>query len=212
MRVNLISDFEFENQVLNEVKKAPLEIEVVANVGEKICVKTNLFGQEICFYGNVLEGAKSRALSEKELEDCFNKNEFFKVNVKFETNGVFVLKADQNGLRREFFEKVKEAVLKAFSKNEKLKKIVFPKTVEEFKDFEFVEGKNQKLSKKNIIYSPEIYDEKDIVLFKEICEKQNKKMFLDLPNFALDKDVQFLKNIVLKNALWSATELKLKEV
>lgn len=199
--VRLISDFDFENQVLNEVKKADLIVNVVANANEKLCVKTVLNKKEICVFGKVLESAKSQALNKEDVENCFNKNEFYKTKVNLETNGVFVLKSDLNQARREFFEKVKEQVLVSCAHTEKVKSVDISNAPKIFRDFQEVESSSQELIAKNIIYSPEFYVEKDIVLFGEMCEKQNKKMFLDLPNFASDKDVGFLKNIVEKNKI-----------
>lgn len=199
--VRLISDFDFENQVLNEIKKAPLKINVIAYVGEKLHIDATILSHKISMQGNVLEEAKSQALSIEELEDCFNKNEYFDVKIDLQTNGVFVLKSELNKIRREFFECVRRQVLKIGSHDEKIKIIDLKSEATRFEDFEFVENNNNKLVAKNIIYSPEIYNEKDIILFREICKKQNKNMFLDLPNFALDKDVDFLKSIVERNQI-----------
>lgn len=199
--VHLMVEAESEQKMLQTVKKADLKIEINAFSGNKLCVKTNIFGKEIKAFGEVLQTAKNMALSKEDVQNCFDKNEFFKAEINFKTDGVFVLKSSLNQTRREFFEKVKEQVLCAFSRNEKPFTLGKTKEPKVFEEFEIIEDKNQKAEKKNVIYSPETYDEADICSFKEKCEKEGKKMFLDLPNFALNKDVEFLQNIVQKNKI-----------
>ena len=199
--VHLMVEAESEQKMLQTVKKADLKIEINAFSGNKLCVKTNIFGKEIKVFGEVLQTAKNMALSKEDVQNCFDKNEFFKAEINFKTDGVFVLKSSLNQTRREFFEKVKEQVLCAFSHNEKPFTLGKTKEPKVFEEFEIIEDKNQKTEKKNVIYSPETYDEADICSFKEKCEKEGKKMFLDLPNFALSKDVEFLQNIVQKNKI-----------
>lgn len=199
--VHLMVEAESEQKMLQTVKKADSKIEINAFSGNKLCVKTNIFGKEIKVFGEVLQTAKNMALSKEDVQNCFDKNEFFKAEINFKTDGVFVLKSSLNQTRREFFEKVKEQVLCAFSHNEKPFTLGKTKEPKVFEEFEIIEDKNQKTEKKNVIYSPETYDEADICAFKEKCEKEGKKMFLDLPNFALSKDVEFLQNIVQKNKI-----------
>lgn len=199
--VHLMVEAESEQKMLQTVKKADLKIEFNAFSDNKLCVKTNIFGKEIKVFGEVLQTAKNMALSKEDVQNCFDKNEFFKAEINFKTDGVFVLKSSLNQTRREFFEKVKEQVLCAFSHNEKPFTLGKTKEPKVFEEFEIIEDKNQKTEKKNVIYSPETYDEADICSFKEKCEKEGKKMFLDLPNFALSKDVEFLQNIVQKNKI-----------
>lgn len=199
--VRLISEEEIEQILLNETKKANLNISVEAFSDCRLCVKSSVCGKEVAVFGLVLQPAKNMALSKEDVENCFDKNEIFKVSVNFKTDGVFVQKSVLNQTRREFFEKVKEQVLSAYRRNEKTYKMQKTTCPEIFKDFEIVENANCETDKKNIIYSPETYNEKDICCFMEKCKKAGKKMFLDLPNFALDKDVLFLKKMVEKNQI-----------
>lgn len=199
--VNLISDFEIEKQVLEEEKKTKLEIAVDAFAGQKMRITTQILGQKIQSFGGVLESAKSQKLSKDDVEKCFNKNPYFDVEAKVETDGVFVQKSVLNQVRRDFFESVKTKIQQSYAHDLKELKLEKKKDFVAFDNFQFVENKNEKLEKTNIVFSPEFYDEKEILEFSKICEKQNKKMFLDLPNFALDKDVLFLKNIVEKNKI-----------
>lgn len=199
--VNLISDFEIEKSVLEEEKKAKLNIFVHAFSGENLKIQTELLGQKIEFVSDVLQKAKSQELSKKEIEICFDKNPYFIVDAEIETDGVFVQKSVLNAERRAFFEVVLSKIKQSYAKNKEkihLRKISI---LDEFKDFQFAQNKSEKREKKNIIYSPEFYDENDILNFACVCEQEKRKMFLDLPNFALDKDVEFLKNIVEKNKI-----------
>lgn len=199
--VNLISDFEIEKTVLNREKKAEIKIFVRAFSGEKLKIQTEFLGQKIEVEGEGLQKAKSQELSKEEIENCFDKNPFFKVGAEFETDGVFVQKSVLNAERRAFFDVVLSKIKQSYSHD--LAKICLGKTPDlvEFEDFQFVENKTEKRVKKNIVFSPEFYDEKEILDFAKICNEEKRKMFLDLPNFALDKDVEFLKKIVEKNKI-----------
>lgn len=199
--VRLISDFDFENSVIQTKSLVPLDVNVRAFAGENVVVCTKLFGKTITFVADCFEKAKLQALSVEDVEKCFSKNEYFKVSVNFETNGVFAPKSALNQIRRDFFEKVYAFVLKNNSHALELVKIDFDFQPEIFSNFQIVENRTFALNEKNIIYSPEQYVEKDICDFYEICKNQGRKMFLDLPNFALDKDVEMFKNIVEKNKI-----------
>lgn len=197
--VNLISDFDLEEKILNVNLKTNLKIDIFAISSKEIIAKTNFLNCNFKFVGDILEKANNVALTQAEVENCFNKNEYFNVEINLETDGVFITKSSLNKFRREFFESLKIEILNSFKHNLKQFKLPNYFTSEIFSDFQIVFDKNEKLEKTNIIYSPEEYCENDILNFKEKCEKLNKNMYLDLPNFALDKDVEFLKNLVEKN-------------
>lgn len=200
-KVNLISDFEIEKSVLEEEKKTKLKVFICAFAGKNLHVRTEILNQRIEIFGDVLQKAKSQELSKEEIEKCFNKNPYFEVEAQVESDGVFIQKAVLNQVRRDFFDLLKTKVKQSYSHD--LKEIKLGKTEKflTFENFQFVENKNEKLEKSNIVFSPEIYNEKEILEFSKSCERKNKKMFLDLPNFALDKDVSFLKNFVEKNKI-----------
>lgn len=197
--VNLISDFSKEENILNVKPKANIKVEIEAKSNEKIVAKTNILGIKFSFLGEVLEKAKNLSLTTQELENCFNKNEYFNVEIDFKSDGVFIAKSNLNKFRREFFENLKLKILDSFKHNLKSFKLPNYFTAEIFDDFQFVYDTAEKLEKENIIYSPESYNENDILNFRDECEKLGKQMYLDLPNFALDKDVEFLKKLVEKN-------------
>lgn len=197
--VNSISDFSKEENILNVKPKANIKIEIEAKSNEKIIAKTNILGIKFSFSGEVLEKAKNLSLTTQELENCFNKNEYFNAEIDFKSDGVFIAKSNLNKFRREFFENLKIEILNSFKHNLKQFKLPNYYTSEIFNDFQFVYDKNEKLEKENIIFSPESYNENDILNFRDKCEKLGKKMYLDLPNFALDTDVEYLKKLVEKN-------------
>lgn len=197
--VNLISDALLEEEILNVAPKSKLKIDIFAFSKKEIVAKTKILDCEFKFVGEILEKANNLALTKNDVENCFNKNEYFNVEINFNSDGIFMAKSVLNKFRREFFENLKAEILNSFKHNLKNFKLPNYFKTEIFSNFQFVSDNFEKLEKENIIYSPEIYDEKDILIFKEKCEKLNKNMFLDLPNFALDKDAEFLKKIVEKN-------------
>lgn len=199
--VNLISDYSLEEEILNVDLKAKLKVEIEAKANEKIVAKTNFLNTNFIFEGEVLEKANNQALSKTDVENCFNKNEYFCVEVDFKTDGVFIPKSVLNKFRREFFENLREQILNKFKHNLKFFELKNTKKAEIFDNFQFVFNSFEELKKKNIIYSPEKYIKEDILKFREKCEKMKKIMFLDLPNFALDTDVEFLKNLVEENEI-----------
>lgn len=199
--VNLILDFDKEKATLDFVQKKDILIKVSAFSGKQICAKISFDGFDFECFGSVLTAAEKQPLTKLDLENCFNKNDHFSVEIDFETDGVFLAKSQLNEFRRNFFESLKMAFLKKDQHDLKLRDIDVGGEVKIFRDFEFVEDENQRLTAKNIVYSPEIYDEQNILDFKKRCENLGKSFYLDLPNFALDKDVEFLKKLVETNKL-----------
>lgn len=199
--VNLILDFDKEKAALDFVQKKDILIKVSAFSGKQICAEVSFDGFDFEGFGSVLTAAQKQPLTKLDLENCFNKNDHFSVEIDFETDGVFLAKSQLNEFRRNFFESLKTAFLKKDKHDLKLKDIDIGGEVKIFGDFEFVEDENQRLTAKNIVYSPEIYDEQNILDFKKRCENFGKSFYLDLPNFALDKDIEFLKKLVETNKL-----------
>lgn len=199
--VNLILDYDKEQQVLSFVNKVDLQIEITALQNEKLCARCNILGKEFTTFGEALESSKNQALTEKDVLTCFQKNDYFNPIVTLNTNNVFVPKSVLNEFRRTFYENLKQFVMQNLSHNLAKQKIEPYGTAKIFGDFQIVESKSTHLKNSNIIYSPEHYDEQDILSFSECCKNQNKKMYLDLPNFATRQDVEFLKNLVEKHHL-----------
>jgi len=197
--VNLISDFELENKLLNSISKRNIEIKIKAKENQEISAKINLNKKEIVVKGPICNTAKNAPLTEEELQTNFNKNEYFNPSIIAEIENVFIPKQQLNEFRRNVYSLVVEELTKL--KNNKILKKNIKKPAKNTKilqNFEIIENLNTKLNEENIIYSPSEYIEEDIKTFIDKCEKENKNPILNLPNFALKTDIEMLKNIVEK--------------
>lgn len=199
--VNIILDYEKEQQVLAQINKKDLKIEIKAYKNQKIYAKTCIFNEIFEFYGDVLEQAKNQKLTKEDVVSNFQKNEYFNPIIEFFSDDVFVLKSKLNEFRRNFFDNLRAFVIQKLSHNLQKVEIEKYRPAKVFNNFQIVENSYEQLNSKNIIYSPSEYIEQDILSFEKVCKSQNKKMFLDLPNYATKKDVNFLQEIVEKNNL-----------
>ncbi len=194
--VNLIVDSKKEKEVLSAIKKRPIKINIIAKIGQPICAEFTLNNQSFSVYGQVLEHANSRPLTENELQENFEKNEFFKPKINIIClESVFILKQKLNEFRRKVFSEIINE-LTQIDKCVDVQKIPKLPIQERLENFCIIEDLSQEFFAKNIIYSPEEYDEKEILSFKSKCEKLGKIAYLDTPNFALHKDIELLKNII----------------
>lgn len=196
--VNLISDFNKEQELLNNVKRKKVDIKISAKVNQQIRAEFDLGEEKFSVLGDVCLEAKNQPVSKNDLIINFSKSEFFDVDLICDIEKFFMPKKLLNEFRRKVFEKLFE--LLTTIKKEKLNKILIkiPKNIQKFNNFQEIYDKNEKLTKKNIIYSTQFYDLKDITNFISICKKENKKPFLNLPNFALRQDIEMLSDIVEK--------------
>ncbi len=204
--VNLISDFEREQNLLNEKVRRKVKVKIFAKENLPIKAEFVLNGETHEVESEICAVAKSQPMSEEELKINFNKSDLFEAELSCEIYNVFLPKQKLNEFRREVFEKMKNILIK--NKKEKLNKIQLKliknnKNIKKFTNFieinnnfkEFFENNSNK-KEKNIIYSPNKFDLKDIQEFIKFCEKENKKPYLNLPNFALKQDIEMLKEIV----------------
>lgn len=197
--VNLISDYELETNLLNTKTKRNLEIKITAKENQPIIALTFVNGKEIKVIGETCQTAKNAPLTIEELQNNFNKNEFFNPTINSEIENVFLPKQQLNEFRRNLFSKVIDELTKP--KNNKIlkKNIKKPsKITEKLTNFQIVEDLNENFKEENIIYSPCEYIEKDIETFIKKCKNENKKPILNLPNFVLSEDIKYLKTIVEK--------------
>ncbi len=194
--VHLIVDSESENNALSFSIKCPIEIEIFASVGSPIRAEFNLLGQKQVVEGEILTEAKNQPLKIEEIESNFAKSEYFVGNIKVgKLENVFILKQSLNSFRRKVFDKAIEILTKPRYSVEIKSLPKLPK-IKTFEDFCIVEKLSDKMTAKNVIYSPSEYDKSDILAFKNRCIEQGKKPYLDTPNFALEKDIELLKSIV----------------
>ncbi len=195
--VNLITDAELESEILSYVHKKPILITIEAFAGKRLTACTDFYN--VTLTGDVLDKAKSQALSKDELQANFERNEYFSPEIEFKTDGVFIQKSKLNEFRRVFYSVLLDAVKEKYKHNLPHLKIDTDLKYEIFSDFEIFEENPSLTPAKNVIYSPEIYDENEITSLKEMCKCFGKKLYLNLPNFALDADVAYLKKLVEKN-------------
>ena len=199
--VRLIVDSNAEESTLSVTKKRMVDIAVTAAVDAPITARICVGDKEIAVSGEILTPAKSRPLSIDELKENFNKSEFFDATIKVDVlDQVFIPKSKLNEFRRDVFSALYALLTECKGQLEKIK---IPKitSVKKFTEFEFIEDENQKITAKNVIYSPESYDIVKVKKLKERCEKANAKLYLDTPNFALEDDVKMLKDLIEKTGV-----------
>ncbi len=197
--VNIISDYAKEDQTVNYQTRRPIDIKIIARVGEPISAELILNDQHISILGEVCAESKSSPITHEELVKNFAKSEYFEAQIVSDIDNVFLPKKLLNDFRRKVFDKVYE-ILTRVDRQSIEKLTLYPaKQVEEMRDFHIIRDCRAKLEREVIIYSPEVYDLDDIVSMRDRCTKENKTFILNLPNFALKEDVDYLRNIVEKS-------------
>ena len=116
--VNLISDFELENKLLNSISKQNIEIKITAKENQEISANINLNEKEIVVKGSICMPAKNAPLTIKELQTNFNKNEYFNPSIVAEIENVFIPKQQLNVFRRNVYSLIIEELTKL--KNNKI--------------------------------------------------------------------------------------------
>ncbi len=200
-QVNLILDYQKEEDMAKTTLKRKVEVFVFAKPNEKIKAEFEIRNQKIEVEGEICLLAQNAPLTQTELETNFSKSEFFEIKLNAEIDNVFLPKQKLNEFRRNVLEKIKEKLIENNFEKINKKIIKINKNTQKFTDFQYIFEKNDKKSAKNIIYSPEEYNLQDIIEFKNMCEKENKKPYLNLPIFALSQDIKLLKEIVNKTQI-----------
>ena len=200
-RVNLIVDNDKEQEILNKIAKININISIKAIENEKLHASTEIYGEKIELYGDILSSAKNAPLSIEELNENFNKNEYFSANISAEVGNVFIPKSKLNEFRRNFYDLVVSNLTKPKERNIEKIHLAPPKTTNELKNYQFISSLDEELSSETIIFTPEIYSLDTIVEFQNKCKSENKLAVLNLPNFALSQDIEMLKNIVEKTKI-----------
>ncbi len=195
-QVNLIIDYQKEQDIKNTTLKREIQVSVVAKPNEKIKAELEIQNEKIMVEGEVCLLARNAPLTKSELETNFSKSEYFQIKLNSEIGNVFLPKQKLNEFRRNVLSKIKEKLIENNFTKIKKKIIKINKNTQKFTDFQYVFNKFDKKLMKNIIYSPEIFELNDILEFRDLCEKENKKPYLNLPIFALKTDIKLLKKIV----------------
>ena len=206
--VNLISDFEKEQDLLNQTTRRKVEVKITAKDGLPIRAEIQMNGKQFEVFGEICAPAKSQPLTIEDLKTNFNKSEWFDAELVCEIENVFITKKLLNEFRREIFEKIRNVLIE--NKKEKINKInlkliknikktkKFNNFIEIFNNFQEFFENNKTIKEENIIYYPSEYNLNDIQEFVGMCNLHKKKPILNLPIFALCEDVDMLKEIVEK--------------
>ena len=200
-RVNLISDYEKEQNLLNEKLRRKIKIKLEAKPNQPIKVEIELNSEIFVVEGEICAEAKNQPINEENLKLNFNKSELFEAVLDCKVENVFLPKQKLNDFRRKVFEILFNLLTDKKIKKLNKKSTNINKNIKKFNNFQEVFKINEELTAKNIIYTPEIFDLKNIQEFKQKCEKENKKAYLNLPNFALKEDVEMLRTIVEKTKI-----------
>ena len=150
--VHLISDAFSEEQALSYTAKIKIDLVVEFCLNKKAKVTASIKDNVVCHQSEfILESAKNSPLTQQELADCFNKNEYFDCQIKVsELDGVFVAKSMLNGFRRDFFDKLINQITQKYYRNVKAIKIQKPSQINTFSDFVYVNKITKKVSQKTL--------------------------------------------------------------
>ena len=199
--VHLIIDQQVETQMLNSSRGAVVDISLLVCQNQPITARVVVKGQLLTITGDILQPALNQPLTKEQVEDNFNKGEYFTANVKFdEFEKVFIPKQKLNDFRRKVYAEIQSVLTKIDCSLEHKILPPLPK-IKPLKDFEIVKDLSGEFFSKTIIYSPEIYTAEDVLSFVQKCNELGKKAYLDTPNFALEKDIQLLKDIIEKTGV-----------
>ena len=199
-KVNLISDYNKEQELLNHTKKREVKIEIVAKNNIEITANITINNLKYQIIGPKLSEAKNQPLTEEELFANFNKSEYFYPQITAIVENVFIPKQQLNEFRRNVYSYLENILTAQPTPLQKIK-IEKVEEIPEFEDYQFITNLGEKLTSKNIIYSPESYELNDILSFKELCNKNNKIPYLDTPNFATEQDINLLTEIINKTQM-----------
>ena len=217
--VHLTLDVKNEEKLLEKRKK--IEIYAIfcaiSDNFAKLSLRNKKDNIEICVQSKaVCQPAQKQPLTAEEVKNqlCKGSEMFDLILQKVELENVFIRKSELNELRRGALEKMQEAMLENYAKNNftsfqkeavnfaiKNEKVL-PQQLFLFSNLSQIESLivTQKESAKlafKLVYCPQNYARADI---KKVCEKlKDFPLFLSLPIFANEKDVQLLRLILLEN-------------
>ena len=195
--VRLISDTVLEEEFLSQTKKRIIEISLSLKQGEKISARIKLNGKSALVLGEVLDKPINRPIQEKDIEDCFNKSEYFAGKIAYtDFEEVFMVKSLLNEFRRNVYSKAIELLTDNNREELKAIKIDVPSSINLLENFSVVEEISDNYKGETIIYSPEAYTVSGVSDFVLSAKKQGKKPYLFTPNFALKEDIELLKKII----------------
>ena len=200
--VRLISSQGLEEEFLSKIRKREIDITLSLKQNEPITASLNLNGKSVRVIGEVLDAPINRPILKQDIENCFNKSEYFAPNITYTNfDNVFMVKSYLNEFRREVYAKAKELLISLDRKQLKPIKIDIPKGLNLLENFSIVDKISDNYIGDTVIYSPEIYLLDDIEKFALSVRAQGKKPYLFAPNFALKEDIKLLKEIINKTKI-----------
>ena len=206
-KVNLISDFNDEKNVLSVVKKIKVDVNLSLRVGEPIKVTVSACGKSVTVNGEELSVALNYPLTKSEIEDNFSKSEYFYPQVTIEyDDGVFIAKQKLNEVRRTAFNALIDAITGVKPTQLERKTIKVNRPFIRFTDYVIIEDSKAflsgaKLKEKNIVFDPDEYDESEVEKVVSLADRQGKNVYLSTPNFALKGDIELIKQIIKRTGV-----------
>lgn len=201
--IRLIIDSVDEEKVKNAKRKREIKLSVLAKVGVPLRITAYADDIMVETFGEVLQSAQKQPLSIGDIKQSFSKSEFFAPSITIEEmDNVFLSKGQLNAVRRDVYDRLKNAIIERYRHQEQLKPFnLGTLKAKKFNDFCIVEDVSENFTAKNVILSPESYSVEQVLRFMDKCAREQKTAYLDLPNFALKEDVALLKDIIKKTGV-----------
>ncbi len=225
--VYLTLDTEFENSIENLSLYRDLDVTVVANANSPLEVKVVCGDSVFEYMGDVVESAKTRAITEQNIAMQFgkvDKNFFGNINYHIETNNAFVSLSCLNEIRRMALDYIRADILNRYNRKNSIVAITDDQ-LEEAYNSNFIKNligkserhvsfdrlafvsENTNISKLStqfdaLILDPEVYSEKVIGSFLNEYKKFfDAPLIINLPIIARGADLKIIEGIVEKYKL-----------
>lgn len=218
--VNLISDAEREKQLAEAVRFVPVSLKVKALKGKNLqitaCYKSGDKSAAVtCESEDVLQAANNSPTDANEIAKQCRKvadSGFCVDGVEVDTDGVFIAKSVLNALRREVFDKLKEAIVAVNSPAEvKMDDASIRSALDSIENAKHIDGEEVKVLSADDLAKSAILKKEDKILLRpsvwraEAIEKtleffgvEQKDVMLELPIIANGKDLQIIENVLEK--------------
>ncbi len=204
----LIQDENYEQKLLNNIKKLPIEISFFATPNQPIKITAKYKDLIAEQYGEIATEAKTISVSNEQVLKQLSRSDMFDI-VKFDciVEGCYILNSTINKLRNNIYNNLKQKILNKYLKN-KLNKIkidikynaINKQTVRNF-NYSIINNVNNLDKSNNIIFNYKIFDLNDILKFDQYCNANGVNGYIDIPNFATEQDINCIKLALEKTDL-----------
>ena len=225
--VYLALDTEFENSIEDLSLYRDLDVTVVANANAPIEVRVVCGDSVFEYRGDIVESAKTRAITEQNIAMQFgkvDKNIFGNINYHIETKNAFISLSSLNEIRRMAFDYIRTDILSRYNKkndiidiaDDKLDAVCNSNFIKSligksercvsFDRLAFV-SENANIAKLStqfdaLILDPEVYSEKIVGSFLNDYKKFfDAPLIINLPIIARGDDLKIIESIVEKYKL-----------